>query len=84
MVAVTYGVARVSAKKTAERAKPATPRKGYFARFMDALVDRASSTFTARSPSTRICCRARSMSAATGWSRPTTSTRRRSAADNSR
>ena len=39
MVAVTYGVARVSAKKTAERAKAAAPRKGYFARFMDALVE---------------------------------------------
>jgi hypothetical protein len=38
MVAVTYGVARVSAARAAERAG-AAPRKSIFARFMDALVE---------------------------------------------
>lgn len=39
MVAVTYGVARVPANKTAERTQAAAPRKSFFARFMDALVE---------------------------------------------
>ncbi len=39
MVAVTYGVARVPAKKAAGRAQGAAPRKNVFARFMDALVE---------------------------------------------
>jgi hypothetical protein len=38
MVAVTYDVARVPAARAAERAL-AEPRKGLFARFMDALVE---------------------------------------------
>lgn len=36
MVAVTYGVARVPAAPTAVAA---APRKGFFARFMDALIE---------------------------------------------
>ena len=39
MVAVTYGTHRIPTAKTAERAKAAAPRKGLFARFMDALVE---------------------------------------------
>ncbi len=39
MVAVTYGVTRVPANKTAERTQAAVPRKSFFARFMDALVE---------------------------------------------
>ena len=39
MVAVTYGVACVPAAKGAKRAPAAVPRKGFFARFMDALVE---------------------------------------------
>ncbi|HET7382806.1 MAG TPA: hypothetical protein VFJ59_09500 [Pseudolabrys sp.] len=39
MVAVTYGVARVPANKTAERTQAAAPRKSFFARFMDGLVE---------------------------------------------
>ena len=39
MVAVTYGVSRIPAKKAAERAQVAAPRKSFFARFMDALVE---------------------------------------------
>jgi hypothetical protein len=39
MVAVTYGVARISANKTAARAQSVAKRKGFFARFMDALVE---------------------------------------------
>ena len=38
MVAVTYGVTRVPAAKAAERVL-ATPRKSFFVRFMDALVE---------------------------------------------
>ena len=38
MVAVTFGVARVPVLKATERA-PAAPRKGFFVRFMDALVE---------------------------------------------
>jgi hypothetical protein len=38
MVAVTYDVTRVPASN-AERAKAAAPRKSFFARFMDALVE---------------------------------------------
>jgi hypothetical protein len=42
MVAVTYGVARVPAAEPAAkpaRAKTAAPGKGWFARFMDALME---------------------------------------------
>jgi len=39
MVAVTYGVARVPAAQGAKRAPAAAPHKGFFARFMDALVE---------------------------------------------
>jgi hypothetical protein len=42
MVAVTYGVARVpSAEPAAKatRAKTAAPRKSWFTRFMDALIE---------------------------------------------
>jgi len=39
MTAITYGAARVRATKTAGRARAATPRKGPFARFVDALVE---------------------------------------------
>jgi hypothetical protein len=42
MVAVTYGVARVPTAELAakaERAKAVTPRKNWFARFMDALIE---------------------------------------------
>ena len=40
MVAVPYGVARVSAEPAAKarRAEGAVPRKSWFARFMDALI----------------------------------------------
>jgi hypothetical protein len=37
MVAVTYGTAGVPASKTADRA--AAPRKNWFTRFMDALME---------------------------------------------
>jgi hypothetical protein len=39
MVAVTYGVARVTADKAAGRTQATAPRKSFFARFMDALVE---------------------------------------------
>jgi len=39
MVAVTYGVARLPAAKAAKRAQAPAPRKNFFARFMDALVE---------------------------------------------
>jgi hypothetical protein len=41
MVAVPYGVARVSAEPAAKagRAKTAAPGKRWFARFMDALIE---------------------------------------------
>jgi len=39
MVAVTYGVATAEPRKTAERATSAAPRKTWFARFMQALVE---------------------------------------------
>lgn len=39
MVAVTYGVAHVPATEAADRAATVAPRKGFFARFMDALVE---------------------------------------------
>jgi hypothetical protein len=41
MVAVPYGVARVSAEPAAKarRAEGAVPRKSWFARFMDALIE---------------------------------------------
>ena len=42
MVAVTYGVARVPAAEAAPksgRAEAAVPRKSWFARFFDALVE---------------------------------------------
>ena len=39
MVAVTYGVARVPANKSAERTQATAPGKSFFARFMDALVE---------------------------------------------
>jgi hypothetical protein len=44
MVAVTYGVARVPKSKAkgvakAKRAEKAAPTKGWFARFMDALIE---------------------------------------------
>ena len=42
MVAVTYGVARVSAAEPAAKAarvKTAAPGKSWFARFMDALIE---------------------------------------------
>jgi hypothetical protein len=41
MVAVPYGVARVSAEPAAKagRAQGAVPRKSWFARFMDALIE---------------------------------------------
>lgn len=39
MVAVTYGVARVTAAKAAGRAQPTRPRRTLFTRFMDALVE---------------------------------------------
>jgi len=38
MVAVTYGVARGPAAKSAERTPAAAPRKSFFTRFMNALV----------------------------------------------
>lgn len=39
MVAVTYGIARVPIAKTADRAPTAAPRKSWFARVMDALIE---------------------------------------------
>jgi hypothetical protein len=42
MVAVTYGVARVPSTKgaaKAKRAEQAVPRKSWFTRFMDALIE---------------------------------------------
>jgi hypothetical protein len=39
MAAITYGVAPIRAPKVAKRAKSAAPRKGVFARFIDALVE---------------------------------------------
>ena len=39
MVAVTYGVTRVPVAQGAKRAPAAAPHKGFFARFMDALVE---------------------------------------------
>jgi hypothetical protein len=39
MVAVTYGLARVPANKATERTQATAPRKSFFARFMDALVE---------------------------------------------
>ena len=39
MVAVTYGVARSSAGQSAERAEPAAPRKSWFARIVDAMIE---------------------------------------------
>jgi hypothetical protein len=41
MVAVTYGEARVAARKVvkAARAEAAAPRKNFFARVMDALIE---------------------------------------------
>jgi hypothetical protein len=39
MVAVTYGVTRVPVHQGAKRAPAAAPHKGFFARFMDALVE---------------------------------------------
>ncbi len=39
MVAVPYGVARVPETKTAERAQGAAPRKSFFARVMDAIIE---------------------------------------------
>jgi hypothetical protein len=39
MVAVTYGVTRVPATRAAGRAQADAPRKNFFARFMDALVE---------------------------------------------
>jgi hypothetical protein len=42
MVAVTYGVARVATAAPAakaERAQAAAPRKSWFARFMDAMIE---------------------------------------------
>jgi len=39
MVAVTYGVARLSANKSVARANTAAARKSFFVRFMDALVE---------------------------------------------
>lgn len=39
MVAVTYGVARIPANRTAARAQSAEKRKGLFVRFVDALVE---------------------------------------------
>ncbi|HKA77568.1 MAG TPA: hypothetical protein VKD19_10720 [Pseudolabrys sp.] len=39
MVAVTYGVARVPAKKANERAQAAAPRKTFLVRFMEALME---------------------------------------------
>jgi hypothetical protein len=39
MVAVTYGVTRVPVAQGAKRAPAAVPHKGFFARFMDALVE---------------------------------------------
>lgn len=39
MVAVTYGVTRVPAAKATERAYDAAPRKSFFARFVDALME---------------------------------------------
>jgi hypothetical protein len=39
MVAVTYDVGRVSAATAGKAEKASTPRKGLFARFMDALIE---------------------------------------------
>jgi len=39
MVAVTYGVARVPAKSSAQAAEKGTSRKSFFARLIDALVE---------------------------------------------
>ena len=39
MVAVTYGVARVPASNATESAQAAAPRKSFFTRFLDALME---------------------------------------------
>jgi len=39
MVAVTYGVARGPAGQSAERAEAAAPRKSWFARVLDAMIE---------------------------------------------
>jgi len=39
MVAITYGVATAEPRKTAARTTSAVPRKSWFARFMEALVE---------------------------------------------
>ena len=66
MVAVTYGTHRIPTAKTAERAKAAAPRKGLFARFMDALVESRLQSVHREISSTRTCCRTRSTNAAFG------------------
>jgi hypothetical protein len=39
MVAVTYDLARVSAGETVERTEAAAPRKSWFARLVDAMIE---------------------------------------------
>lgn len=39
MVAVTYGVGRAPVGQATERVQAAAPRKGIFARFIDALME---------------------------------------------
>ena len=77
MVAVTYGVARVTAAgkrraaSTAKRAEAAAPRKSWFARFMDALIEaRMQQARREIAHAHPACCPTRSTNAATGWSRP--------------